>query len=117
MHYGMYYTRITCHGCGYTFRGLPSHAYCEGCADIRERGGEMPEYYHNRGAWKVAPAPAPAPLPLTDAERRKVTAWKAERAVHNVEAAKLRRARAAWNLSVTAPAPVAKVVRRRPKAD
>ena len=107
------FQRMQCNGCGYTFRGLPSHAYCDGCADIIEIGGEMPEYYHNRAVRKVAPTP----LPLTDAERRKVAEWKAERAVHNVEAAKMRRAKAAWNLSVAAPAPAPKMVRRRPKAD
>ena len=107
------FTRIKCQGCGCTFRGLSSHAYCNGCADIIEIGGEMPEYYHTREVRKVAPAP----LPLTAAEARKVAEWKEERSIHKAEAAKMRRAKAAWNLSVSAPAPSANRVWRRPKAD
>jgi rubredoxin len=106
------FKRMQCNGCGYTFRGLPSHAYCGNCADIIEFGGEMPEYYHTRAVRKVAPVS----LSLTSAEAEKVAAWKSARAIHNTEAAKLRRAKAAWNMSASAPAPSANVVRRRPKA-
>jgi hypothetical protein len=33
-----------CQGCGGHFMGRPDHGYCNGCADIIERGGEYPEY-------------------------------------------------------------------------
>jgi len=107
------FTHIKCQGCGYTFRGFAVHSYCNSCADIIEFGGEMPEYYHTRSERKIAPVS----LPLTSAEAEKVAAWKSARAIHNTEAAKLRRAKAAWNMSASAPAPSRNVVRRRPKAD
>ncbi len=35
----------TCVGCSEKFRGMPDHGYCNSCADIRERGGMLPNDY------------------------------------------------------------------------
>ena len=32
-----------CQGCGRTVKIKPEYAYCNSCADIIERGGELPE--------------------------------------------------------------------------
>jgi hypothetical protein len=103
--------RKRCEGCGVVVRIQPHYAYCNGCATIMERGGELPEYYHSH---KVATVTS-APLPLTPAEAAQVTAWKAERAVHAAAAKADRDAAKRWNLSLKV-APVAKKVTRRPKA-
>jgi hypothetical protein len=34
-----------CQGCGRHFLGRPDHGFCDSCADIRERGGELPNAY------------------------------------------------------------------------
>ena len=33
--------RKVCKGCGRTVRIQPQYAYCNGCADILERGGDL----------------------------------------------------------------------------
>lgn len=44
--YSPYYESLKvdrkCEGCGRHFRGMPDHGFCDSCADIRERGGELP---------------------------------------------------------------------------
>lgn len=34
-----------CQGCGRHFMGRPDHGFCDSCADIIERGGELPNAY------------------------------------------------------------------------
>lgn len=44
-HYEGQFVDRVCDGCNSPFRGLPSYGYCNSCADIRERGGELPNNY------------------------------------------------------------------------
>lgn len=80
--------RKRCEGCGFTFYGRPSHGFCDSCADRRERGEEMPDYYWDNLNRKQKAAP----LPLTAAEARQVAEWRAERSVHRQEAKRNREA-------------------------
>jgi hypothetical protein len=34
----------TCDGCGHKVKIRPEYGYCNGCADILERGGDLPDW-------------------------------------------------------------------------
>lgn len=88
--------RKQCMGCGYDFRMYAQHDFCDSCADIQERGGEMPSFYwQNKGKPVASPS-----LSLTAAEQKTVNAWKTERSVHRAAAKNNRQAAAAWNAEV-----------------
>jgi len=35
----------TCEGCGRKVKLRPDYGYCNGCAGILERGGDLPDWY------------------------------------------------------------------------
>jgi hypothetical protein len=44
-HYEGAFVNRVCQGCDSTFKGMPDHGFCNSCADIRERGGILPNDY------------------------------------------------------------------------